>query len=73
MRMSDIVAAMDLTVFPLIGLVLFGSVFVLVFFRAMFTSKAACQRWSDIPLEDAPLVDSASNTAPASAAGQEGC
>ncbi len=49
--MSDIVASMGLTVFPIIGLVAFGSVFIAVSIRAMLTSKGSCERWASLPLD----------------------
>ncbi len=57
MRLSDIVASMGLTIFPIIGLAAFGSVFIAVSIRAMLTSKRSCERWASLPLDsDEPVA-----------------
>lgn len=51
MRLSDIMGNMDLTVYPILALVIFSGVFVLVTGRAMRTDKATHARRARIPLE----------------------
>ncbi len=69
--MSDLVASMGLTIFPLIGLVIFGVVFVAVSVRALLTSRSACERWSSLPL-DLP-EEGPARTKSASSTQAEGC
>lgn len=51
MRMSDIVSSLELSVFPIVGLVLFVGAFLIVTIRALSTSRSSCERWSNLPLE----------------------
>lgn len=57
MRLSDIMGNMDLSVYPILALVLFVGVFVLVTGRAMRTTRATHDRWARIPLESAGEAD----------------
>lgn len=51
MRLSDIMGNMDLTVYPILALVIFSGVFVLVTGRALRTDRATHARWARIPLD----------------------
>ncbi len=51
MRMTDIVSSLELTVFPIVGLILFGGSFLIVTIRALTTSRSSCERWKNLPLE----------------------
>ena len=58
MRMSDIVSSMDMTVFPIIGLVIFLGVFIVVVVRAVLTSPVDAQHAASIPLDDERAANS---------------
>lgn len=62
MRLSDIMSQLDLTLYPLLALVLFLGVFVLVVGRTMRTDRAQHRRWAQIPLSDEPLETRTTNT-----------
>lgn len=53
MRLSDVISSMGLTAFPIIGLLLFLSVFVGVVIRVTRRDQAAeLERAGSLPLED---------------------
>lgn len=54
MRLSDVVASMNLDLYPIIGLALFLGVFIAVTIRALATSRRTCDRWAHLPLEVEP-------------------
>ena len=54
MRMTDLVSGLNLTVFPIIGLVIFGLVFVVIFWRALAMSRKRAKDAAELPLDDAP-------------------
>lgn len=54
MRMTDLVSGLNLTLFPIIGLVIFGLVFVVVFTRALTMSRKRAKDAASLPLDDAP-------------------
>lgn len=54
MRMTDLVSGLNLTLFPIIGLVIFGLVFVVVFARALTMSRKRAKDAASLPLDDAP-------------------
>lgn len=51
MRLSDIMSSMDLSVYPIVGLILFGGAFLIVTIRALTCSRSSCERWSNLPLD----------------------
>ena len=51
MRLSDVVSYLDITVYPIVGLLAFCSVFVLVAWRALRTPTAAMERRAALPLD----------------------
>ncbi len=52
MRMSDLVGAMDLTLFPIIGLVIFVCLFAALVGRALLTDSREARRAAGLPLDD---------------------
>jgi len=52
MRLSDVVAGMNLAIFPIIALCAFGSVFIVATLRALLTDRKNCDRWAHLPLEN---------------------
>jgi hypothetical protein len=52
MRMSDILSAVDLTVYPIVALVIFTTIFGIVCVRIVRASKAEMREASAIPLDD---------------------
>lgn len=48
---SDIVAGMNLDIFPIIGLIAFGSVFIAATIRALLVDRGRSAQWSRLPLE----------------------
>ena len=56
MRMSDLVGAMDLTIFPIIGLVIFVSLFGVLIARALLSDPREGRRAAGIPLDDGEVV-----------------
>jgi len=67
MSLSDIVAALDMAAFPIIGLVAFVAVFAAVSWRAFRTSKTALEHYANLPLESG---EDEKEHAPASLGGQ---
>ena len=58
MRLSDIMSHMDLTVYPIVGLVIFLFVFVSVVARVMSRSRRAeYARGALLPLDDSASTD----------------
>lgn len=57
MRMSDIVSHLDLTIFPIVGLVIFVLVFTAVTVRALKTRKADIARFAALPLDGGEPTD----------------
>jgi hypothetical protein len=55
MRLSDIMSHLELTIYPLLALVLFIGVFILVVGRAMRTHRSRHDQWARIPLSDEPV------------------
>lgn len=54
MRMTDLVSGLNLTLFPIIGLVLFGLVFVVVLVRTLSMSRRRSKDAASLPLDDGP-------------------
>lgn len=52
MRLSDIMSNMDLSVYPILALVLFVGVFVLVMGRVFRTDRSHHAQWARIPLQE---------------------
>jgi len=50
--MTDIVSNMDLDMFPIFGMILFGLAFTLIMFSVFKRSKRACEHEAHLPLED---------------------
>lgn len=51
MRLSDAVSYLDITTYPIVGLIAFCSVFALVTWRAFRTPTAAMERRAALPLD----------------------
>ena len=51
MTLSDVVTALNVTAYPIIGLVAFVTVFAVVSWRAFRTSKVAMDHYASLPLE----------------------
>jgi hypothetical protein len=66
MRLSDIMSQVELTLYPLLALVLFIGVFVLVVGRAMRTHRSHHDQWARIPLSDEPVEPRTPSARPAS-------
>lgn len=52
MSMTDIVSNLDLDVFPIIGLILFGVAFTMVLISVIKRSGSSCDEAAHLPLED---------------------
>jgi hypothetical protein len=52
MRLSDILSGVDLTVYPLIALVIFVGIFVVVLVRVARASRASIRDAAALPLAD---------------------
>lgn len=50
--MTDIVSNMNLDIFPIIGMILFGVAFTLVMLSVFKRSKGSCEHEARLPLED---------------------
>ncbi|MFT3686810.1 MAG: cbb3-type cytochrome c oxidase subunit 3 [Phycisphaerales bacterium] len=61
MRLSDIMSHVELTLYPLVALVIFIGVFVLVVGRAMRTNRTRHEQWARIPLSDEPVEPRTAN------------
>ena len=58
MRLSDIMAGLDLTIFPQIALVIFLGVFAAVVGRALSRSRRAeLEHAASLPLDDGPTQE----------------
>lgn len=66
MRLSDVVAAMNAPWYPIIGLVMFVTVFVAVVIRVLRTSRGEMDRCASLPLA------SETHASSTNAAGSEG-
>lgn len=55
MRLSDIMSAMDLAVFPEIGLVIFIGVFIALALKTFRTPNNQSEEAARIPLSDEPV------------------
>lgn len=55
MRLTDVVSAMDLTVFPLVGLAIFLGVYALVTLRTVRSRGAEMSRHAAMALDDGEL------------------
>jgi cbb3-type cytochrome oxidase subunit 3 len=53
MRMTDLVSGLDISLFPSIGLVIFGLVFTLVLARTLMMSRRQAGHAASLPLDDA--------------------
>lgn len=62
MRMSDILSAVDLTVYPIVALVIFLTIFAVACVRIVRASKAEMRHASTIPLEDDGLSNPSTRT-----------
>jgi hypothetical protein len=63
MRMSDLVGSMDLTLFPIIGLVIFACLFGVLVARALMGDPREGQRAASMPL-DADVGEGSSEQGP---------
>ncbi len=52
MRLSDLISGLDMTVFPIVGLIIFFAVFVAVSIRALRVGKDESSRCAALPLDD---------------------
>lgn len=64
MRMTDLVSGMHLTTFPIIGLVIFGCVFVFIALRALTLPSHRAQHAASLPLEEGHTDDTTTHPAP---------
>lgn len=55
MKLSDVITALDVTVYPIIGLVAFVTVFLVAAWRAFRTSKVALNHYANLPLESGEI------------------
>lgn len=63
MSLSDLMSSMDLTVWPLMALVLFGAAFVAILVRTFRSgSRAEQERAAGLPLDEAPAARDGSGT-----------
>jgi cbb3-type cytochrome oxidase subunit 3 len=52
MRMTDLVSGLDMTMFPTIGLVIFGLIFLAVTVRVLRSPKSDAVHHAALPLEE---------------------
>ena len=52
MRLSDLISSLDMTVYPIVGLVIFFAVFTAVSIRALRVGKDESRRCAALPLDD---------------------
>ncbi len=52
MRLSDFVSSLGMTVFPIVGLIIFFAVFTAVSIRALRIGKDESSRCAALPLDD---------------------
>ena len=52
MRLTDLVSGMDISLFPIIGLIVFGLVFLAVTIRTLRSPRDRAERAAFLPLED---------------------
>lgn len=52
MRMSDLVGGLDMTIFPIVGLLIFLGLFVVVVARAVMASPSDTHDAASIPLNE---------------------
>lgn len=67
MRMTDLVSGMNLTTFPIIGLVIFGLVFAVIALRVLMLPAQRARHAAGLPLEEGPThlpAQSSAQTSP---------
>ena len=52
MKLSDLIAGLNMSVFPSIGLIAFGLVFLAVTIRVVFSPPSEAEHQAALPLED---------------------
>lgn len=52
MRLTDIVSGLDLTIFPIVGLVCFLGAFAMIAARVFATSKGEMKSYGHLPLDE---------------------
>ena len=57
MRLSDLFSAVDMTVYPVLGLLIFLGVFIAVAVRAARSKQSEMDYNAMLPLEDAAVAD----------------
>lgn len=70
MRLSDIMGHLDLTVWPMVAMVLFVSVYVTAVVRVCRRPAAECRRAASLPLDDGQAVSEPAGAATCSGGGQ---
>lgn len=64
MRMTDLVSGMHLTTFPIIGLVIFGCIFVFIALRALTLPAHRAHHAASLPLEEGQTAETTTHPAP---------
>lgn len=54
MRMTDLVSGMNLTTFPIIGLVIFGLIFAVIALRVLALPAQRARHAAGLPFEEGP-------------------
>tara|TARA_Y100001933_G_scaffold130452_1_gene129996 strand:+ start:3470 stop:3709 length:240 start_codon:yes stop_codon:yes gene_type:complete len=67
MRMSELVSSLGLSIYPIIGLIGFGTAFLFILLRAMHRTRDEMAANAAIPLEDGTRPVSTTSHAPARA------
>jgi hypothetical protein len=63
-RMTDLVSGMNLTTFPIIGLVIFGIIFAFIALRALTLPSHRARHAASLPLDDSPTSPDTAANAP---------
>ena len=62
MRMSELVSSMGLSIYPIIGLIGFGTAFLFILARALYRTRDEMTANAAIPLEDGTPLPSTDTT-----------
>jgi hypothetical protein len=63
-RMTDLVSGMNITTFPIIGLVIFGIIFAVIALRALTLPAHRARHAAALPLDDSPTSPDTDANAP---------
>ncbi len=55
MKLSDLIAGLNMSLFPTIGLIAFGLVFLAVTVRVVFSPRSEAEHQASLPLEEGTI------------------